>query len=43
VENHIAYIFWGPRERAIGDQAYLQELQVVFSSGDVEILSSGVK
>jgi hypothetical protein len=43
VENHIAYIFLGPRERAIGDQAYLQELQVVFSSGDVEILSSGVK
>lgn len=41
-ENNIDYIFWGPRERALGNPIYLRELPVVFSSGNVEILASGV-
>ena len=40
-ENHITYIFWGPREHALGEPAYLEALPVIFSSGDVEILASG--
>ena len=40
-ENHIAYIFWGPREHALGEPAYLEALPMIFSSGDVKILASG--
>ncbi len=39
VDENIRYIFWGPREMALGHPVFLDQLPVAFSSGQVEILS----
>jgi len=38
-DENIQYIFWGPQELSLGHPVFLDQLPVVFSSGQVEILS----
>jgi hypothetical protein len=38
-ERGVDYVFFGPRERALGTPALLTDLELVFETGDVKIFS----